>query len=374
MIVLEESAVKALYVTNLDLNENEGIYKKICAQAGAIGTLVGQCKLLMADHATTKIVDVTSGEITHSVRPVLEVAKCEVESTTIDVLYIRLMVSTPSLIQLMRTAHSRNTRVFYEIPTYPYYGEQLRASRKKYRAVGKIAIDFFFSPLIKRYVDHIVIIKSNDKVHLHPKMIEISNGIKADDIVAKRKYNTAYHPFRLVAVGTLYPYHGYDRILQGLKNCNEEVEGCPVEFHVIGKSNTINDLRQTAEKMRLKRVFFHGVKTTNELNQMYEDFDVGLGCLALHRRNANIDTTLKIVEYYCRGVPVVTSGNSPYRDPYATIRVPDQEGPIDIQEIYNQWKKIPQETLSQLSSRAKQQFNWNTIMKKLFVQTGLVKK
>lgn len=44
---------------------------------------------------------------------------------------------------------------------------------------------------------------------------------------------------------------------------------------------------------------------------MYEEFDVGLGCLALHRRNADIDTTLKIIEYYCRGVPVVTSGKEP---------------------------------------------------------------
>lgn len=374
MIVLEESSVKALFVTNLDLDENEGIYKKICAEAGAIGTLLGQCKLLMADHAATKIVDLPSGKITHNAQNVLQAAKSEVENAAIDLLYIRLMIPTPSLIQLMRTARRRNTKVFYEIPTYPYYGEQLRASRKKYRAVGKIAIDAFFSPLIKKYVDHIVIIKSNDAVHLHPKMVEICNGIRVDDIAAKRNYNTAHRPFRMVAVGTLYPYHGYDRILQGMKNCHEEVQGCPVEFHVIGKSKTIDELRQTARKMGLKRVFFHGVKTTNELNRMYEDFDVGLGCLALHRRNANIDTTLKIVEYYCRGVPVVTSGISPYSDPSVTIRVPDQEGPIDIQEIYDQWEKIPEETLSKLSGRAKQQFNWDAIMGKLFVQTGMVKK
>lgn len=49
--------VEALFITNLELNENEGIYKKIYAEATAIGKAVGSCNLLMKCGSGTKVVD-----------------------------------------------------------------------------------------------------------------------------------------------------------------------------------------------------------------------------------------------------------------------------------------------------------------------------
>lgn len=46
----------------------------------------------------------------------------------------------------------------------------------------------------------------------------------------------------------------------------------------VGISGAIDELKEQAQKLGLKRVIFHGMKTTDELNEMYEDFDVGLGC------------------------------------------------------------------------------------------------
>lgn len=148
--------------------------------------------------------------------------------------------------------------------------------------------------------------------------------------------------------------------------------GHPVEFHVVGASQTINELKEQAQKLGLKRVVFHGMKTTDELNEMYEKFDVGLGCLALHRRNADIDTTLKIIEYYCRGVPVVTSGKSPYKNPAVTIQIPDGEDPVDIKSIYSEWKSIDKDELRALSEQAKKEFSWDFIMKQLLMTCGIV--
>lgn len=282
------------------------------------------------------------------------------------------MVPNFSLIALMKTAQQRGIKVLYEIPTYPYYGEQFRASRKKYRAVAKIAVDAMFSPLIKKYADHIVIIRSNSKIRLHHKMVEINNGVNTEKIKSKENYGSKDGVFRMVTVGTLFPYHGYDRVLAGLKDCKEEVDGHPVEFHIVGASQTIDELKEQAQKLGLKRVIFHGMKTTDELNEMYEDFDVGLGCLALHRRNADIDTTLKIIEYYCRGVPVVTSGKSPYKDPAVTICVPDGEEAVNINRLYRKWKNIDKDKQQKLSEQAKKEFSWNFIMKQLLMVCGIV--
>ena len=203
-------------------------------------------------------------------------------------------------------------------------------------------------------------------------MVEINNGVNTEKIKSKENYDSKDGVFRMVTVGTLFPYHGYDRVLAGLKDCKEEVDGHPVEFHIVGASQTIDELKEQAQKLGLKRVIFHGMKTTDELNEIYEDFDVGLGCLALHRRNADIDTTLKIIEYYCRGVPVVTSGKSPYKDPAVTIRVPDGEDPVDINRLYCKWKDIDEKKLRKLSEQAKKEFSWNFIMKQLLMACGIV--
>lgn len=357
--------MKSLFVTNLELKPNEGIYKKICAEAAAIGKAVGNCTLVMKKSTGSVMVNTENNTAENSSLDVFAAVCKFLDEHNINVLYIRLMVPNMKLIRMMKKARGKGTKVYYEIPTYPYYAEQFRASRKKYRAIAKIMIDAAFSPSIYRNCDHIVVIRSNSKLRLKPKMIEMDNGVRTDDIKAKSYDKGGDGVFRMVTVGTLFPYHGYDRILKGMKMRNEQVGNVPVEFHVIGASQTIDELHQQADALDLKRVFFHGVKTTAELNDMYESFDVGLGCLALHRRNADIDTTLKVVEYYCRGVPVVTSGKSPYKDEEMTIVVPDGEGPIDISDIYKKWKKIPTDKLNGLSENAKGQFSWDLIMKNL---------
>ena len=364
----------ALFITNLEINENEGIYKKIYAEASAIGKIIGRCKLLMKYGSGTKVVDTFSEKESVKELDVLSLAKKYVDENLLKLIYIRRMVPNPLLIVLMKSAKKRRIKVFYEVPTYPYYWEQFTSSRKKYRAIAKIAIDVLFSPLIKKYVDHIVIIKSNSKVHLNNKMIEITNGVNTENIISKKNYALKDGIFRMVTVGTLFPYHGYDRILSGLRSCNEEVDDHPVEFHVVGTSYTINKLKVQAQRLGLKRVIFHGIRTTAELNEMYENYDVGLGCLALHRRNADIDTTLKVIEYYCRGIPVATSGKSPYEDPSVTIQIPDGENPINIYDIYDKWKKMDVNKLKMLSTQAREEFSWDSIMSRLLITCNIVQK
>ena len=46
-------------------------------------------------------------------------------------------------------------------------------------------------------------------------MVEITNGVRTDNIKGKDYSKDRDNTFRMVAVGTLYPYHGYDRVLKG---------------------------------------------------------------------------------------------------------------------------------------------------------------
>ena len=360
--------MKALFVANLDLSETEGIYKKVNAQAEAIGKAVGSCDIVTRKGKNARIKSCETGMVTESKDAFLDYVLKQINNTDVEFLYIRHMIPSFKLIKVLKAAKKKGIKLYYEIPTYPYFGEQIKVSKKKYRAIAKVSIDIFFWPLIYKYITKLVVIRSSAKAKLYSKMIEITNGVKTEGIISK-DYSLSdteqKKVFRMVAVGTLYPYHGYDRILKGLRSCNEKIGDVEVEFHVVGSSFTIDDLKAAADNMGLKHIVFHGVKTTEELNALYDMFDVGLGCLALHRRNADIDTTLKIIEYYCRGVPVITSGQSPLKDERFTLTVADNEEAVDIKQIYDFYTHLNQESLAQLSIIAKNQFSWINIMQHL---------
>lgn len=358
--------MKALFVANLESKETEGIFKKVCAESDAVGKAVGSCELVTRSGKKAVIKSFNCMERTLSDEDFLTYIRNRFEKKDVQLAYIRHMIPSPEFIKALKVAKRNRIKVYYEIPTYPYFGEQFNTSIRKHRAIVKITLDILFWPLIYKYIDKLVVIKSNSTVKMFSKMAEITNGVQTSNIKSKdySKF-TDNKVFRMVAVGTLYPYHGYDRILKGLRQCNEIVDDSIIEFHVVGQSQTIDDLHQMADSMGLKHTIFHGIKTTEELNDLYDSFDVGLGCLALHRRNADIDTTLKTIEYYCRGVPVVTSGKVPFSQKEYTFVVPDDESPIDIDSIFDYYKALDKDKLQNLSEIAKCQFDWNNIMKRL---------
>lgn len=355
--------MNALFVANIEMGENEGIYKKVCAEAEAIEKILGKCDLVTKRNGRANVKKVGEQPILNSSTVLEYIIEC-LKKDSVGFLYIRHMIPSPKLIALLKMAKNKGVVIYYEIPTYPYFGEQLKASRKKYRAIVKIALDISFWPSIYRYIDKLVIIRSSTKAKTYKKMIEITNGVRVDNIKSKTYSIQENGVFRMVTVGTLFPYHGYDRVLKGMAACHEHLGDVKVEFHVVGSSQTIDDLHKMADDLGLHNVYFHGIKTTEELNLMYEQFNVGLGCLALHRRNADIDTTLKIIEYYCRGVPVVSTGKCPISNDHFSHVVVDNEEPIDISDIYNYYCGLTESELKSISEMAKKQFAWDSIMRK----------
>lgn len=348
--------MKSLFIANIEMDENEGIYKKVCAQADAFPS----CELITRVEKKAKVRFNNKSVITET--PFFEHIFERVDSGDVNEIYIRHMVPDFQLIRLLKLSKNKNIKIYYEIPTYPYFAEQFKASRQKHRAIAKIALDVVFWPVIYKYIDKLIVIRSNTKAKHYAKMLEITNGVRIDNIKSKNHSKNNDEVFRMVAVGTLYPYHGYDRVLKAMAKCEEKVYNKKVEFHIVGSSKTIDDLHREADKLGLNNVIFHGICSTEQLNEMYDEFDVGLGCLALHRRNADIDTTLKVIEYYCRGVPVISSGKCPMKNDSCTFVVRDDDLQIDIEAIYDFYCSIPKEELMSLSEKAKKDFSWENII------------
>ncbi|HMR73433.1 MAG TPA: hypothetical protein PKD68_05530, partial [Candidatus Saccharibacteria bacterium] len=154
--------MEVLVVANINLGENEGIYKKIVAEATALGQILGSAKAVLRRGNEAVYLEMPSGRIiSRSEKSIYRFALEIVRSARCDILYVRHARPSVTLLNLLKAAAKGHTEaVIYEIPTYPYFAEQLRASRAKHRAVAKIGIDIFFWPFIYRYVDHLFVVRS----------------------------------------------------------------------------------------------------------------------------------------------------------------------------------------------------------------------
>lgn len=365
--------MKVLFLTAINLKTTEGIYKKVLAEAAALKKAVGEGWLIHATNSGAKIVDLNHMNVEESQNNIFLTANNMIQKAHIDIIYIRHMVPSIGLIRFLSHCKRAKIKILYEIPTYPYYGEQIKASRNKPRTILRLSYETIFWPLIYSRVDHLVVIKSNTRARMYSKMVCITNGVDPKGIKKKSYTKCKKDKVSFVAVGTLYPYHGYDRMLNGFKKYGSEVDGKKIQLHFVGDSTTIKDLETLSQNLGLDNVFFHGVKTTDQLNELYEDFDIGLGCLALHRRNADIDTTLKIIEYYCRSVPVVTSGESPMDlyHPEFTMHVKDSEDAIDIIDLVHQYESM--QNKNKIWETACEKFSWKYIMDDLMQRTNILR-
>lgn len=360
------------FVTNLDVKEHEGIYKKIRTQASALAHIFGSTSLIFNNGRE---------EFGHDDQRLRSGAPVEgagyqlglelIRTRRIAVLYIRHARFTLALWRLLRAAAKARITTIYEIPTYPYFAEQIRASRRKHRAIIKILVDAVGWPIIYRYATSIFVVTSRSSVHRYRKMVEITNGADSGTVSLRTPKNVG-SPVRLVTVGTIYPYHGYDRVLRGLQRCGERANGRIVEFHVIGSSRTIDDLRRKSRSLGLRNVWFHGRKSSEELNLMFDQFDAALGGLGLHRRHADIDTTLKHVEYCFRGIPIITCGRSPlgWKAP-ATIYVPADDTPIDIPWMIEQLLTVQPTEIEEQSARARRELSWEAVLRRAWLSANL---
>lgn len=139
-------------------------------------------------------------------------------------------------------------------------------------------------------------------------MVPITNGIETNNIPERISLNDT-NCFKILGLGTIFKYHGYKKILYGISECKGYVDNKIVKFHIVGESKEIDNLKVLATELGISdNVIFHGKKYKDELDYIFNEMDIAAGYLALHRRNADTDTTLKVVEYLVRGIPFFTSG------------------------------------------------------------------
>ena len=351
----------------------DGISKKILSQASALSKKAGTCILLCLDAESKfqKIVYHNGEMVSHvlgnsininfasfgRVDPFIEDVEREI-GDSLEGLYIRHMVPSRVYLKFLKKYH--NNGIVYEIPTYPYYYEQITASNNKVLTLIRLVHESIHWPGIYKNVKKIVAIPCRSTARKFKKMQYITNGYSsAGKFIPKGSTSMGSDTaLTLIGVGTIQRYHGYEKIIELMHSQKEH----NIKFIIVG-GGEVDYLKALVEKYELDdKVVFTGPKGGDELEKLYRSADIGVGTMALELRKADIDTGIKILDYYIHGLPVISSGKCPWSEnsgerPYLIMN--DSTGIKDIIDLNIKFNNEKREKLSQLSN---EEYAWNSIM------------
>lgn len=235
--------------------------------------------------------------------------------------------------------------------------------------IGKyqVIMDNMYSKYAKNYVSLVAGMSEFDNIW-GIKTVKIDNAVDLN-LITERHWKRRDDIVRIVSVSNEYVYHGYDRLLRGIRNYYDNGGQRKIEVHFVGVF--LPTTRALTEKLNLSEiVYFHGKKFGTELDEIYDNSDIGIGALAHHRVGMYAGSSLKTKEYFAKGLPFIYGWKEPAFDetyPYV-LRVKLCEDPIDIEKVLSFYDNIKDDPnmLSQMRQFAAKHYSWEKEMDKIF--------
>lgn len=282
--------------------------------------------------------------------------------------YFRDQFYTKTMNQLLSIAQEKGSQTILEIPTYPYYKEQFNVSPNKLKGGLSLIWNYLGDRLYLKKCNKIAIVEAKSTNKKNPKMIPFYNGVDPEKLkVNLYKKSGKQEVYRIIAVGNFYPYHGLDRLVEGLKDYYQTKTSTDPEvfFDVVGSGPAISELKTLVASYHLQKyIIFHGYKDHEELEKIYKKASIAAGTLKLNLRGANIETAIKVSEALYQGIPVIVSGKTPFFEEMkqSIHQIDDDDSPISIKEMLNFLEKKHSPVTDQVLLNI---FSWEKIIENI---------
>lgn len=357
------------YITQWDNNE-KGMYsgpaKKINAQVKGIRESGLEVKLVCPNHKLrnpSKLAKIW-GQI-YSRLPFTEAKKYEdyvpirmpdiSKISHSDFIYIRFWWGDYPFgksIQKLRKQNP-NAIIFLEFPDYPYL---MKAPGINYLYMR--IKDVNCSKKYKRYVDYMVTM-SHEKTIYGVPTIHMYNGVDVRRI-PKRVPMKKDSSIVLGIVANIQKAHGIDRIIKGLGIYYKKRQAENVLLYIIGGGPELENLKKLSHAYGVENhVVFWGFKYGDELDQIFNEIDIGVDFLALFRDNIEVSSSLKSREYLARGIPVMSAAYLDVCEDFNfnhLLKIEPNETPININRVvdfyHEQYKDGPKKVIDDIRSFA----------------------
>jgi len=299
---------------------------------------------------------------------------------TYDLVYIRkAFCETPFTLSATKLLRKYSKRIICEIPTYPY-DEENKGYFKRHSFAKKLKVfpfyffGMFFSDKLcrsrlKKYIDCFAVITEESECEsaFGAPAVKITNGIDVESTPMRDKVPN--DTLSIMAVASISYWHGYDRIILAMHEYYKNGGEKDIIFHVVGDGASKKELQQQAIELNLeKRVIFHGIRKGKELDELFNNADVGAGTFGGYRLGRDIDSDLKICEYCARALPYVTSMRDlDIPDSFSwKLLVANDDSLIDIEKIiaFNEKCNENRDRLIEMREFAQENLSWDVHLKK----------
>lgn len=248
-------------------------------------------------------------------------------------IYVRRATADKKMISFLQAIKDcyPNCKIILEVYTYPY-------EQDEYKTVsGKMSMlkDRTFRKKYKDVVDRIVTYTKDDYI-FGVKTIPTINGVDTNKFFANspRAEDNEIH---LLGVAIFQKHHGYERILEGMNLYYSNGGTRKVKLFLAGDGPETDMYKNLVNKYNLAdKVVFCGKLQGEELNEAYNNADIGLGSFGFYKIGLDSASSLKTKEYLAKGLPVAAGcveefikdeGKKYYID------FPNDSTPVDINRL-----------------------------------------
>ncbi|MGL5056630.1 MAG: glycosyltransferase, partial [Fusobacteriaceae bacterium] len=286
--------MKLLYLAKFSYQnkEDSGILKKIIYQQKAIQNNNINVNLISTDYSYLYFNKDKIKKYNNVYKAKLSWIKDSLTEKYIsenDLFYIRnSSVDFGLVLALNKIKHKK---IILEIPTYPYDGEKKMNSLKN---IITIVSDKISRVFLKKSI-HRIVTYSEDKEIWGIPCINISNGIDLEEVQMVNKQEKDKNKIVFTSVSNCSFWHGIDRFLISLEEYGKLDSKKEIKFNIVGEGSESAKLKEIVSKSEYlsKVVNFAGFKSGEDLDHIYDETSIAVGCLGNHRKGIYTIQALK---------------------------------------------------------------------------------
>lgn len=375
--------MSVLFTSAIDFTSSSslGISSKVISQAKAAEE-VGHDVLISKDYGReTRIERPGSGEVLAtyvweggSRKGKYAFLRDWIIANRVQVLIVRFDHLDSVFCSFSKAVRSGGTVVAIEFPTFPFESERDARHRRLFdskRYLSYIAhrayarVESRRSKHAQLYFDYAITYLEDQTIWNVPN-ITYDNGIDLASIPL-RSNREPDGVIKLIAVAKFALHHGMDRLIRGMAR----YEGSrKVHLTLVGIGAESGALERLVRECGVSdMVTFAGIVVGKDLDKQFDNADIAIGSLGLHRIGITLGSTMKAREYCARGMPFVYS--FPEKgfngDEQFALKLSNDDAPIDIDTIISFADEMAADTKVRQKMRqfAEDHFDWKVQMNKV---------
>lgn len=279
-------------------------------------------------------------------------------SENFDTCYGRFSAPSSQYLNLLRQMKNRNMKVLIESLSY-FPGMTFKSLKGKY-------IIKMIQRNEKRFPDCIdYFLTEGDFTSLYGvPAYEVRMGVETDRITP-HEFKANPSELHMISVANETMYHGYDRAVRSLSEYMKRPNAKRAKLHLVGVIS--KETEELIHRLNMEDyVVLYGKRYGEELDEIYNKCNVGIGPLGQHRMGGKKDTGLKTKEYFAKGLPYFYSGQElpELKDCLYTYEVESNDNCFDIDNIWEFYESYRNNNnvVDEMRTIARELFSWESIM------------